>query len=108
MPKFGILVNYEYCTGCRACEIACKKEHNRTEDEYGIYVQEVKANVNGGKAYFLPFPTDKCNLCGKRIAKGQKPACVHSCWTDVMKFGSIEDLTGELKKKPRSVIWAPH
>ena len=21
----GILINYEYCTGCHSCEVACKK-----------------------------------------------------------------------------------
>ncbi|HBT95151.1 MAG TPA: oxidoreductase, partial [Coriobacteriia bacterium] len=22
----GILINYEYCTGCHSCEVACRNE----------------------------------------------------------------------------------
>lgn len=23
----GLLIDYEFCTGCQSCEIACKQEH---------------------------------------------------------------------------------
>ena len=23
----GLLIDYEYCTGCQSCEVACKEEH---------------------------------------------------------------------------------
>jgi len=108
MPKYGLLINYEFCVGCRACEVACKQEHQRPQDEWGIYVNEVQPEITGGKKYFLPFPTDKCNLCGKRIAGGKLPACVHSCWANVMQFGKIEELTASMKEKAGMVLWAPH
>jgi Fe-S-cluster-containing dehydrogenase component len=108
MAKFGLMIDYEFCVGCRVCELACQKEHDRPIDEYGICVKEVKPEISGGKQYFFPFPTDKCNLCGKRIAKGQKPACVHNCWADVMRFGKIEELAEHMKGKPRTVLWVPH
>ena len=38
MPKYGLLIEYEFCVGCRACELACKQEHNRPDDEYGISI----------------------------------------------------------------------
>ncbi|MFC1640021.1 4Fe-4S binding protein [Gemmatimonadota bacterium] len=22
-PEYGLLIDYEYCTGCHACEVAC-------------------------------------------------------------------------------------
>lgn len=108
MPKYGLLIDYEFCVGCRSCEISCKKEHIRPDGEYGIYVNEVKVEISGGKLYYFPFPTDNCNLCGKRISKGLKPACVHNCWAGVMKFGEIQELTRYLQKKPRTVLWVPH
>lgn len=108
MPKYGLLIDYEYCIGCRACEQACQQEHKRPHGEYGIYVDQVEPEISGGKLYFIPFPTDKCNLCGKRLSKGLKPACVHNCWAKVMKSGTIEELSKEVRKKVRSVLWAPH
>ena len=107
MPKYGLLIDYEFCVGCRVCEISCKNEHNRPEGEYGICIEEVDPEYAGGKQYFFPFPTDKCNLCGKRITKGLLPACVHNCWADVMKFGRIEELADLLSKKARTVLWVP-
>ena len=108
MPKYGLLIDYEFCTGCRACEIACKQEHNRRPEEWGIYVKEVEPEVTGGKLYYFPFPTDNCNLCGKRITKGLQPACVKNCYASVMEFGTVEELTKLMQEKPRTVLWAPH
>ena len=108
MPRYGLLIDYEFCVGCHACEVACKQEHNRPLEEWGICVKEVQPEITGGKLYYFPFPTDNCNLCGKRIARGLKPACDHNCWADVMKFGTIEELTEHMQKKPKTVIWAPH
>ena len=108
MAKYGLLIDYEFCVGCRVCELACKKEHNRSDDEYGIFVKEIEPEISGGKQYFYPVPTDKCNLCGKRISRGKKPACVHNCWANVMSFGKIDDLSEQIKKKSRNVLWVPH
>ena len=108
MSKYGFLIDYEYCVGCHACEVACKQEHNRGEEEWGIYVTEVQPEISGGKLYYLPFPTDNCNLCGKRIAKGLPPACVKHCMAGVMEFGTIKELTEHMQNKPKTVLWAPH
>lgn len=105
MPKYGLLIDYEFCSGCRSCELACKQEHNRPPEEYGIYVKEVEAEIAGGKLYYFPFPTDNCNLCGKRIAKGLQPACVQNCWAGVMKFGTIGELTKYMQQKPKTMLW---
>ena len=108
MPKYGLLIDYDFCIGCHVCEIACKQEHQRPEEEWGIYVTEIQPEISGGKLYYFPFPTDKCNFCGKRIAKGREPACVKHCMTGVIKFGPINELAEHLQKKSRTVLWAPH
>jgi len=108
MPKYGLLIDYEFCVGCRACEIACKRENNRPDGEWGICVQQVQPEMAGGSLYYFPFPTDKCNLCGKRITKGLEPACVSHCWASVMKFGKIETLVEDMRKKPKTALWVPH
>ena len=106
-PKYGFLIDYEFCTGCHSCEISCKQEHNRLAGESGIKVIEIDPRQTGGKSYYFPFITDKCNLCGKRIAKGLKPACIHNCWTGVMIFGLVKELAVDLDTKPRRVLWVP-
>ena len=108
MPKYGLFIDYEFCVGCHSCEIACQQEHGRPADEWGIRVQRVEPEVSGGKLYYFPFPTDKCDLCGKRISKGLQPTCVKHCWAGVMKFGEIEALAREMKRKKKTVLWVPH
>ena len=107
MAKYGLLIDYDFCIGCRVCEIACKQEHNRPAGDWGIKVMEVEPKIAGGKLYYFPFPTDNCNLCGKRVAKGLQPACVQHCLANVMKFGKIEELTQYLQEQPRRVLWVP-
>jgi Fe-S-cluster-containing dehydrogenase component len=104
----GLLIDYEYCTGCHACEIACAQEYNWPAGMGGIRVIEMIEPLPKDKAYlaFLPFPTELCILCAGRTAKGQKPACVQTCMAACMKYGKIEDLTKEMTK-PRMVLWSP-
>ena len=37
----AILVNYDYCTGCHSCEVACKKILELRKGEFGMKVCEV-------------------------------------------------------------------
>lgn len=107
MPKFGLFIDYEFCVGCRVCELACKMEHGRPDGERGIVVTELEPEKSEGRQVFIPMPTDNCVLCGKRIARGLKPACVHNCWAGVMKFGPIKDLASRCAEKSRTVLWVP-
>ena len=38
MPNYGLLIDYEYCTGCQACEVSCKEEHGYPVGKWGIRV----------------------------------------------------------------------
>ena len=38
MSKNGILVDYQYCTGCYSCEVACQSEHNLPLEQWGVKV----------------------------------------------------------------------
>lgn len=110
MKKYGLLIDYDYCTGCHTCEIACKQEHNYPVGREGIKVFEYIQELHSGKLYIthIPFPTELCNLCASRVNSGIAPACVKHCMADVMKFGPVDKLTAELKKKTRQVLWTPH
>ena len=108
MVKKGLLIEYEYCTGCHTCELACKQEHNFPTGVGGITVKEI-ITENGGRIRvdYLPFTTQHCDLCAARTEKGEQPSCVKHCQAGIMWFGTIEDLANIQKTKTRSVLFAP-
>lgn len=107
-PEYGLLIDYEYCTGCYTCQVACAQEHHHPAGRGGIRVQEIVEALPNDQAYlaYIPFPTELCVLCPARTRKGQQPACVQHCMAACMKYGRIEDLAKEITK-PRMVLWAP-
>lgn len=107
--KNGLLIDYEYCTGCYTCQVACAQEYQRPKEIIGIQLIETVQKLPNGKPYisFIPFPTELCNLCAGRTKKGLEPACVKHCMAQCIKYGSIEDLAKEMTKKRRMVLWAP-
>lgn len=105
----GLLIDYEYCTGCKACMVACAQEYKWPPGMGGMIVIEVIQKLPKDKAYlnFIPFPTESCVLCAGRVRKGQKPACAQTCLANVIKHGPVSELAKELENKPRQVLWAP-
>ena len=45
----GILINYEFCTGCHSCEVACKKHLGLPAGEFGIKLTETGPYAYEGK-----------------------------------------------------------
>lgn len=109
MARKGLLINYEYCTGCHTCEVACKQEHDYPAGLWGIMVKDCTRETEGGKVQvdFLPFPTDLCDLCVRRTADGEKPACVKHCMTACMSYGTVEELAEAMETMPRSALFVP-
>lgn len=107
---YGLLIDYEYCTGCQSCEVACKEEHDYPVGKWGIRVQDdgpweiAEHEVNWNK---LPFPTDLCDLCAERTAAGREPTCVHHCLANVMSYGTVAELAPRLAAKPKQVLFVP-
>ena len=109
MPRNGLFIEYEYCTGCHACEVACKQEHNFSDGMCGIRVDEVLTVEPGGKVNvdFIPHVTRFCDLCSQRTLVGEQPACVKHCQSICMKYGPVAELVKDMEGKPRSLIIAP-
>ncbi|UWG97816.1 oxidoreductase [Dehalobacter sp. DCM] len=108
--KYGLLINYDFCTGCHSCEMACKKEFGLAQDQFGIKVAQYGPVQNSGKKwefFYMPMLTDLCTLCAPRVAEGKLPTCVHHCQAKVMQYGTIDDLAEQLKVTPKSVLFAP-
>jgi Fe-S-cluster-containing dehydrogenase component len=107
--RYGLLIDYEYCTGCHTCEIACAQEYGWPAGMAGIKVIEVVEELPKDRAYlaYVAFPTELCTLCVRRTKKGLQPACVQHCMAACMKHGPVEELAQEMAAKPRMVLWAP-
>ena len=110
MARNGLLIDYEYCTGCHSCEVACSMENNIPVGQWGIKIAEIgpwQISEDKWQLTYVPIPTDLCNLCAKRVAKGKEPTCVQHCQADVMRFGTVEELAKEMERKPQQVLFVP-
>ena len=47
-PEYGLLIDYEYCTGCHSCEVACAQEYKHKAGVRGIKVFEVEQKLPDG------------------------------------------------------------
>lgn len=111
--EYGLLIDYEYCSGCQSCEVTCKEEHNYPVGKWGIKVlEEGPWEIEDGSGVFnynyIPVPTDLCDLCVERVsATGKEPMCVHHCLANVITYGPIDELAEKLKTKTKQVLWTP-
>jgi len=80
-PDGVILVDSNYCIGCRYCIQACPY----------------------GARYLHPITktAEKCTFCYHRIIKGLKPVCVEICPTQARVFGEIKKKASPLMRFKR-------
>ena len=116
MARNGILVDYQYCTGCYSCEIACQSEHDLFLGQWGIKVLQngpwpIK-DENGDETDqyvydFVPTFSRVCDICAERVGKGKLPSCVHHCQANCLSFGPVEELSKQLSAKPWQYLVVP-
>jgi Fe-S-cluster-containing dehydrogenase component len=76
-----VLVDKDYCIGCRYCIQACP---------YGARYLDPRTAT-----------ADKCTFCYHRITKGLLPACVEACPTGARVFGEVKTLASPLRRMMR-------
>lgn len=104
---YGLLFDYEYCTGCHACEVACKKEHGYEKGQCGIHVLSLGPNLKPNGKWeldYIPVPGDLCDLCTKRTVVGKKPSCVHHCQSLIIQYGTVSELATKVDKRKMSIF----
>jgi Fe-S-cluster-containing dehydrogenase component len=70
MGRYSVLVDFDLCYGCQACQIACKAEFNLSAGTNRIRVVDVTREVGGKlRKDFIPV---RCMHC-------TKPACLDAC-----------------------------
>ena len=75
-PDGVVLVDQEYCVGCRYCIQACP---------YGARFLHPETHT-----------AEKCTFCYHRVVKGLAPACVEVCPTGARMFGEINQRNSPL------------
>lgn len=102
MTQRAMIINYEFCTGCRTCEVACQQEHGYDPEKTGIALYSQGPFQIEGKRWnwnWIPTLTDLCDGCATRVAKGKLPACQHHCQARVIKVGAVDDLASDMGPK---------
>jgi Fe-S-cluster-containing dehydrogenase component len=106
MARYGLLIDYDFCTGCHTCEVACQQEHGYPAGRNGIRVTEHEYQTGAKlKIDYLPFLTDLCDLCMTRHGRGEQPACVKHCQSACMEFGLTEELAAKMGDRSRVVLY---
>lgn len=99
MARHVMAIAYDSCTGCHTCEVSCRMEHGFPEGQNGIKVTEYGPWEYGDNKWnydCIPAITQQCDTCAERRSHGKKPACVHSCFTACMKFGTMEEVMDQI------------
>jgi molybdopterin-containing oxidoreductase family iron-sulfur binding subunit len=88
-----VVVDYNWCIGCRYCEAACPYHARRFNWEQAEIPAE---EINPQQGYFSnrvrPQGTmEKCHFCLHRTRVGRLPACLEACPTGARVFGDLND-----------------
>ncbi len=98
-PDGIVVIDYDWCIGCRCCMAACPYGARRFNwREPSIPKDEVnaKTHVLGNR----PRPkgvVEKCTFCIQRTREGRYPACVEVCPVGSRKFGNLLDPESEVR-----------
>lgn len=107
--EWGMLINYDWCTGCHSCEIACQMEHNLPVGQSGILVHDTghwpldEAGDNWQFGY-LPIPTKQCDTCAHRRSLGKVPTCVQHCQAQCMEFGPLDEMKAKMDHERQTLF----
>lgn len=94
-----VVVDYNWCIGCRYCEAACPYHARRFNWEKP---QVPAAEINPDQAYLSnrirpAGVMEKCTFCLHRTRKGRLPACLEACPTGARVFGNVLDPASEIR-----------
>ena len=108
MTEYGMLIDYEWCTGCHSCETACQMEHHLPVGQFGIKLNEIgpfEYAPDRWQLSYVPVPTDLCDFCGERQAKGKLASCQHHCQAQCLEVGPIDELAKKIASKKKLVLF---
>jgi Fe-S-cluster-containing dehydrogenase component len=92
-PDGIVVIDYDWCIGCRYCEAACPYWARR----FNFAKPQIpKEEINPKMAYLSNRPRpkgvmEKCTFCLQRVREGQNPACMEVCPVGARIFGNVLD-----------------
>jgi Fe-S-cluster-containing dehydrogenase component len=98
-PDGIVVVDYDWCIGCRYCVAACPYWARR----FNWGAPEVPAEqLNPNQHYLGNRPrkkgvVEKCTFCIQRTREGRLPACAEACPTGARVFGNLLDPSSEIR-----------
>jgi Fe-S-cluster-containing dehydrogenase component len=98
-PDGIVVIDYDWCIGCRCCMAACPygaRRFNWGEATFPGGEVNTSMHVLGNR----PRPrgvVEKCTFCIQRVRAGRYPACVEACPVGARKFGNLLDPASEVR-----------
>ena len=99
-PDGIVVVDYDWCIGCRCCTAACPygaRKFNWAEPDLPREEMNPNTHYLGNR----PRPkgvVEKCTFCIQRTRNGRYPACVEICPVGARKFGNLLDENSEIRR----------
>ncbi len=98
-PDGIVVVDYDWCIGCRYCMAACPYFGRR----FNWGKPEIPKEEINTKQHYLgnrirpKGKVEKCTFCVQRTREGRLPACAEACPTGARVFGNLLDPDSEIR-----------
>jgi len=98
-PDGIVVVDYDWCIGCRYCMAACPYWGRRFNwnEPYVPNKEMTKKQHYLGNRMRSRGQMEKCTFCIQRSREGKLPACVDACPTGARVFGNLLDPKSEIR-----------
>ncbi|MBA4410995.1 MAG: 4Fe-4S dicluster domain-containing protein [Bacteroidota bacterium] len=98
-PDGIVVVDYNWCIGCRYCMAACP--YGARHFNWGqpnVPAEEINTEMHYlGNRPRVKGVVEKCTFCIQRVRVGKYPSCVEICPVGARKFGNLLDSESEIR-----------